>query len=97
MSKRTIIHLFLRILLVPAIPFFVMVYVLQGLENGKLMIALFAASVYTALYLILECVVFLIKGEYRGFKLNIILLIIIVSLFMTKTFREIMELDTAFR
>ena len=94
MSKRTIIHLLLRILLVPAIPFFVMVYVLQGLENGKLMIALFAASVYTALYLILE---FLIKGEYRVFKLNIILLIIIVSLFMTKTFREIMELDTAFR
>ena len=97
MSKRTIIHLLLRILLVPAIPFFVMVYVLQGLENGKLMIALFAASVYTALYLILACVVFLIKGEYRVFKLNIILLIIIVSLFMTKTFREIMELDTAFR
>ena len=96
MSKQTIIHLLLRILLVPAIPFFAMAYVLQGLENGKFMIALFAASVYTALYLILECVVFLIKGEYKMFKLNIILLIIIISLFMTEKFREIMELDIAF-
>ena len=35
MSKRTIIHLLLRILLVPAVPFFVMVYLFQGLENDR--------------------------------------------------------------
>ena len=50
MIKRTIIHLLLRILLVPAIPFFVMVYVLQGLENGKLMIALLLL-LYIQLYI----------------------------------------------
>ena len=81
MSKRTIIHLLLRILLVPAIPFFVTAYVFNLLEDGrhgmKYILAMFVASIFTALYLFIESLVFFIKDDYKSFKLNVISFIII--------------------
>jgi len=81
MSKQTIIHLFLRILLVPAIPFFVTAYVFNLLEDGrhgmKYILAMFVASIFTALYLFIESLVFFIKDDYKSFKLNVISFIII--------------------
>ena len=81
MIKRTIIHLLLRILLVPAIPFFVTAYVFNLLEDGKhgmkYIFAMFVASIFTALYLFIESIVFFIKDDYKSFKLNVISFIII--------------------
>ena len=93
MSKQTIIHLFLRILLVPAIPFFVTAYVFNLLEDGrhgmKYILAMFVASIFTALYLFIESMVFFIKDDYKSFKLNVILLTIIALWFMVKVFSSI--------
>ena len=81
MSKRTIIHLLLRILLVPAIPFFATIYIFHGLEDDrhgiKLMVAIFVTILFTILYLFIESIVFFIKDDYKSFKLNVISFIII--------------------
>ena len=81
MSKQTIIHLLLRILLVPAVPFFVMVYLFQGLENDrhgiKLMAVIFVTILFTILYLFIESIVFFIRDDYKSFKLNVISFIMI--------------------
>ena len=81
MSKQTIIHLLLRILLIPAVPFFVTAYVFNLLEDGrhgmKYILAMFVASIFTALYLFIESLVFFIKDDYKSFKLNVISFIII--------------------
>ena len=85
MIKRTIIHLLLRILLVPAIPFFATIYMFHGLENDrhgiKLMVVIFVTILFTILftilYLFIESIVFFIKDDYKSFKLNVISFIII--------------------
>ena len=81
MSKRTIIHLLLRILLVPAVPFFTMLYILHKVENDrhgmKYMFAMFVIVSFTILYLFIESIVFFIKDDYKLFKLNVISFIII--------------------
>ena len=81
MSKRTIIHLLLRILLVPAVPFFTMLYILHKVENDrhgmKYMFAMFVIVSFTILYLFIESIVFFIKDDYGSFKLNVISFIII--------------------
>ena len=81
MIKRTIVHLLLRILLVPAVPFFTMLYILHKVENDrhgmKYILAMFVASIFTALYLFIESLVFFIKDDYKSFKLNVISFIII--------------------
>ena len=81
MSKQTIIHLLLRILLIPAVPFFVTAYVFNLLEDGrhgmKYIFAMFVASIFTALYLFIESIVFFIRDDYKSFKLNVISFIII--------------------
>ena len=109
MIKRTIIHLLLRILLVPAIPFFATIYIFHGLEDDrhgiKLMVVIFVTILFTILYLFIESIVFFIRDDYKSFKLNVIsfynhcigIIVLLLLCFMTKTFREIMELDTAFR
>lgn len=93
MSRQTIIHLLLRILLVPTVPFFATIYIFHGLENDrhgiKLMIAIFVAILFTILYLLIECIVFFIRDDYKSFKLNVILLTIIALWFMVKVFSSI--------
>ena len=81
MIKRTIIHLLLRILLVPAIPFFATIYIFHGLKNDrhgiKLMVVIFVTILFTILYLFIESIVFFIRDDYKSFKLNVISFIII--------------------
>jgi len=93
MSRQTIIHLLLRILLVPTVPFFATIYIFHGLENDrhgiKLMIAIFVTILFTILYLLIECIVFFIRDDYKSFKLNVILLTIIALWFMVKVFSSI--------
>ena len=92
MIKRTIIHLLLRILLVPAIPFFATIYIFHGLENDrhgiKYMFAMFVIVSFTILYLIIESIVFFIRKKYESFRLDIILLIIITLLLTIEPFRD---------
>ena len=92
MSKRTIIHLLLRILLVPAVPFFTMFYILHKVENDrhgmKYMFAMFVIVSFTILYLIIESIVFFIRKKYESFRLDIILLIIITLLLTIEPFRD---------
>ena len=93
MSKQTIIHLLLRILLVPTVPFFATIYIFHGLENDrhgiKLMVVIFVTILFTILYLFIESIVFFIKDDYKSFKLNVILLTIIALWFMVKVFSSI--------
>ena len=77
MIKRTIIHLLLRILLVPAIPFFATIYIFHGLENDRHGIKLMVVIFVTILYLFIESIVFFIRDNYKSFKLNVISFIII--------------------
>ena len=93
MIKRTIIHLLLRILLVPAVPFFTMLYILHKVENDrhgmmKYMFAMFVIVSFTILYLIIESIVFFIRKKYESFRLDIILLIIIILLLTIEPFRD---------
>ena len=58
MIKRTIIHLLLRILLVPAVPFFTMLYILHKVENDrhgmKYMFAMFVIVSFTIFYFLFD-------------------------------------------
>ena len=93
MNRQTIIHLLLRILLVPTVPFFATIYIFHGLENDrhgiKLMAVIFVTILFTILYLFIESIVFFIKDDYKSFKLNVILLTIIALWFMVKVFSSI--------
>ena len=93
MSRQTIIHLLLRILLVPTVPFFATIYIFHGLENDrhgiKLMVVIFVTILFTILYLFIESIVFFIRDDYKSFKLNVILLTIIALWFMVKVFSSI--------
>ena len=92
MIKRTIIHLLLRILLVPVIPFFTMLYILHKVENDrhgiKYIFTMFVIVSFTILYLIIESIVFFIRKKYESFRLDIILLIIIALLLTIEPFRD---------
>ena len=92
MSRQTIIHLLLRILLVPTVPFFATIYIFHGLENDrhgmKYMFAMFVIVSFTILYLIIESIVFFIRKKYESFRLDIILLIIIALLLTIEPFRD---------
>ena len=92
MIKRTIIHLLLRILLVPAVPFFTMLYILHKVENDrhgiKYIFTMFVIVSFTILYLIIESIVFFIRKKYESFRLDIILLIIITLLLTIEPFRD---------
>ena len=92
MRKQTIIHLLLRILLVPTVPFFATIYIFHGLENDrhgmKYMFAMFVIVSFTILYLIIESIVFFIRKKYESFRLDIILLIIIILLLTIEPFRD---------
>ena len=92
MNRQTIIHLLLRILLVPAVPFFTMFYILHKVENDrhgmKYMFAMFVIVSFTIFYLIIESIVFFIRKKYESFRLDIILLIIITLLLTIEPFRD---------
>ena len=53
------------------------------------MIAIFVTILFTILYLLIECIVFFIRDDYKSFKLNVILLTIIALWFMVKVFSSI--------